>query len=64
MVRNLKRKNGVTGLVLQICRKAVVKKASKPFSPGRDWGESYEKHVNFRAKCKLKILLLDASKIE
>ena len=42
MVRNLKRENRFTGLVLQIFHKAVVNRALKLVSPRRDWGESYE----------------------
>ena len=40
----------------------VANRATKLISPRRDWGESYEKHLNFRAECKLRILLSDASK--
>ena len=64
MARNQKRENGVTGLVLQIFHKAVANRASESLSPGSEWGESYEKHLYFRVKYKLRILMLDESKIE
>ena len=59
----MRRKNGVTMLVLQIFYISVVNQASKLVI---DWGGLCEKYLSsfFYAKLKLKLFLLDMSKIK